>query len=115
MDQNPAIDQAAYAAMKSTMGEIFASVVDTFLDYLPTQIARLEAAIEQSDCDAIFNSAHSIKSSSSSIGALGLASTAEKIEQLGRSGTSEGTQQYYQVLQQQFTEASDFLKSDCAS
>lgn len=112
MEQSPAIDQAAYSAMKTTMGEIFTSVIDAFLDYVPTQMAGLDAAIQQADCEAIFNSAHTIKSSSSSIGALGLASTAEQIEQLGRKGVSAGTEQLYPILQQQFSEAAEFLKAE---
>ena len=115
MEQHPAVDQAAYAAMKTTMGEIFTSVIDAFLDYVPTQMAGLDAAIQQADCETIFNCAHSIKSSSSSIGALGLASTAEQIEQLGRKGISAGTEQLYQLLQQQFSEAAEFLKAERAA
>jgi HPt (histidine-containing phosphotransfer) domain-containing protein len=115
MQQHPAIDPAAYAAMKTTMGEIFPAVIDAFLDYVPQQITQLDTAIQQADCENIFNYAHAIKSSSSSIGALGLASTAEHIEQLGRNGTSVGTEQHYQTLQQQFSEAAEFLKADCAA
>jgi HPt (histidine-containing phosphotransfer) domain-containing protein len=115
MEQHPAIDQAAYAAMKTSMGEIFTAVIDAFLDYLPTQIAGLDTAIQQADCETIFNCAHSIKSSSSSIGALGLASTAEQIEQMGRNGICAGTEQHYQLLQQQFSEAAEFLKAERAA
>ena len=112
MQQSPAIDQTAYNAMKTTMGEIFTSVIDAFLDYVPTQIAALDTAIQQTDCEAIFNSAHSIKSSSSSIGALGLASTAEQIEHMGRQGVSTGTEQLFPILQQQFSEAAEFLEAE---
>jgi hypothetical protein len=49
MQQSPAIDQAAYSAMKTTMGEIFISVIDAFLDYVPTQITSLDTAIQQAD------------------------------------------------------------------
>lgn len=112
MEQHPAIDQAAYAAMKTTMGEMFVAVIDAFLDYVPTQIAELDTAIQQADCESIFNRAHSIKSSSGSIGALGLAGTAEQIEQLGRKGISEGTEQLFQILQQQFSDAAEFLETE---
>lgn len=108
----PAMDAAAYAAMKNTMGEIFRDVVETFLDYVPQQLDKLGAAIAQTNCEDTFNFAHSIKSSSSSIGALGLAKTAEQIEQLGRNKISDGTEQYYQILLQQFSEAAAFLKQD---
>lgn len=113
--QAPAIDSAAYAAMKNTMGDIFPDVIATFLDYVPQQIHKLDTAIKQADCDSIFNSAHAIKSSSSSIGALGLASTAAQIELLGRQKTSSGAEQHYQTLQDQFSEAAAFLRQDVSS
>jgi HPt (histidine-containing phosphotransfer) domain-containing protein len=109
-----AIDPAAYAAMKDTMGEIFSEVVKTFLDYVPKQIDRLDTAIQQADCENIFTSAHAIKSSCSSIGALGVAGAAEQIEQLGRNNISAGAEQHYQTLLQQYAEAVEFLKQDSA-
>ncbi len=110
--QAAAIDPAAYSAMKTTVGEIFSDVIDAFLGYVPGQIDQLDHAIEAANCDDIFNLAHSIKSSCSSIGALGLANTAEQIEQLGRQQTTTGTTQLYQLLQHQFSEVVEFLKQD---
>jgi len=106
------MDLAAYAAMKNTMGEIFNEVIAAFLDYVPKQIDKLDTAIQQADCENMFASAHAIKSSCSSIGALGVASTAEQIEKLGRSNTSTGADQHYQILLQQFSDAVEFLKQD---
>lgn len=109
---HPALDIAAYTAMKDTMGEIFSDVVQAFLAYLPPQIDKLGAAINQADYENIFNIAHSIKSSSGSIGALGLASTAGQIELLGRNNSTDGAEQQYLILQQQFFEVVDILKHD---
>ena len=106
------MDAAAYAAMKNTMGEIFKDVIETFLDYVPQQITNLGTAIEQADSDSIFNFAHAIKSSSSSIGALGLAKSAAHIELLGRDHNNDGIELHYQTLQAQFSEAAAFLKQD---
>jgi HPt (histidine-containing phosphotransfer) domain-containing protein len=109
-----AIDPAAYAAMKTTMGEIFSDVIATFLDYVPQQLDKLDTAIQQADCENIFTAAHSIKSSCSSIGALGVASIAQQIEQLGRNKISAGTEQLYQTLLRQFSKAVAFLEQDRA-
>lgn len=101
--------------MKATMGDIFPKVIDTFLGYVPAQIDKLDHAIKTANCDEIFNLAHSIKSSCSSIGALGLANTAEQIELLGRKQTVDGTAQHYQQLQDQFSEVAEFLKQDSSA
>lgn len=107
---NSAIDINAHAAVRDAMGEIFDEVISTFLDYVPQQIHKLGVAIEQLDCDNVFNFAHAIKSSSGSIGALGLASTAEQIELLGRKSSIDGVNQHYQTLQNQYREVVEFLQ-----
>ena len=113
--ETSAIDPAAYAAVKDTMGEIFGEVIETFLDYLPGQISKLGDAIESSDSTDVFNLAHGIKSSSGSIGALGLASTAEQIELLGRQSVTDGIDLHFKTLQNQFQEVVEFLQQDNAT
>ena len=109
---NPAIDPAAYSAVKDAMGEIFVELIQTFQEYVPTQISKLGMAIAQADSSAVFNAAHAIKSSSGTIGALGLASTAEHIEQLGRDDSRDEIEQHFQTLQNQYQEVIDFLQRD---
>jgi HPt (histidine-containing phosphotransfer) domain-containing protein len=107
--EDPAIDDEAFAAMKSAMGEIFAEVIETFLNYIPGQIDQLGAAIVAGDLREIFNLAHSIKCSSGSIGALGVASVAARIEQLGRSNDLGPVAHHYASLQRKFKQTEDFL------
>ena len=110
--EKTAIDDEAYRAVKDAMGEIFNELIQTFQAYVPQQISQLGEAIAQADSAAVFNAAHAIKSASGTIGALGLASTAEHIEQLGRADKVDDIGQHYRVLQEQYQQAIDFLLQD---
>ncbi len=110
--ENPAIDIDAYSAVKEAMGDIFVDLIQTFQDYVPGQISKLGEAIKQSDSDAVFNASHAIKSASGTIGALGLASSAEHIEQLGRAGSTDGLDQHFENLQHLYQQAIEFLQQD---
>ncbi len=86
--------------LRSLMGDAVNDVLQTFLDFVPGQIDELERAISNDNAESVFNIAHRMKSSSSSIGALALAHAAEQIELIGRSGTTQGTAELLEQLKQ---------------
>lgn len=110
-----AIDIRAYNEMKRVMGEVLKELIETFIDYMPGQLDDLNNAIEEDDAKLVFSIAHRIKSSSNSIGALGLAETAESIELIGRAGKTEGALKPFSTLSEQLTETMDFLKLELLS
>lgn len=110
-----AIDIRAYGQMKDVMGEVLVELIETFIDYMPGQLDDLNNAINNDDAGLVFSIAHRIKSSSNSIGALGLAETAEAIELIGRSGKTEGSDSHFSMLGGQLTETIDFLKLELKS
>ncbi len=111
MTQN-SMDLRAYTEVKNIMGEVLQELIDTFIEYMPEQIENLETAIRDNDAEHIFSIAHRIKSSSNSLGALGLAETAESIEMIGRRGESTGAAEHLSTLQSQYSEVVDFLKEE---
>lgn len=110
-----AMDMRAYREMKRVMGVVLKELIETFLDYMPGQLDDLNNAVNKEDPELIFSIAHRIKSSSNSIGALGLAETAEIIELLGRSGKTEGVAPHLSMLSEQLVETMDFLKQELKS
>ncbi len=84
-----AMDADAFAEMKELMGDSFTDIISLTLSSLPEQLLLLEQALGQQDAEAIFNVAHRIKSSTGTIGALGLADDAQAIEAIARGGTAE--------------------------
>jgi HPt (histidine-containing phosphotransfer) domain-containing protein len=110
-----AMDMRAYKEMKGVMGEVLKELIETFIDYMPGQLDDLNDAINKGDADLVFGIAHRIKSSSNSIGALGLAETAETIELIGRSGKTKGTDTHFTMLNDQLNEVMTFLKQELES
>ena len=105
-----AITSEALDELRSLMGESLDEVLQTFIDYVPDQINELSKAVFNNDADGVFNLAHKMKSSSSSIGALGLAQTAEQIEMIGRAGSTEGTVELLEQLKGMYADAEVLLR-----
>ena len=106
------MDMRAYAEVKSIMGEVLKELIETFIDYMPSQLDDLNKAIENKDASLMFGIAHRIKSSCNSLGALGPAETAETIELLGRENSTEKADEYFSDLTIQVNRAIDFLKKE---
>ena len=79
---------------------------------MPDQINELSKAVNNDDAEGVFNLAHKMKSSSSSIGALGLAHTAEQIELIGRAGSTEGTAELLEQLKGMYSDAEVLLREE---
>jgi len=107
-----AIKMEALDELRSLMGDSLDEVLQTFIDYVPRQIDALSKAITNLDADSIFNIAHQMKSSSSSIGALGLAQTAEQIELIGRSGSTEGAAELLKQLKDLYADVEILLREE---
>ena len=107
-----AINSEALDELRSLMGESLDEVLQTFIEYVPDQINELSKAVVNDDAESVFNLAHKMKSSSSSIGALGLAHTAEQIELIGRAGSTEGAAELLQQLKDMYSDAEVLLREE---
>ena len=66
-------------------------VVSLYLEQTPKLLEELALAIRQSDAEAQASIAHTVKSSSLTVGAVALADTCRKIEEWSREGRVEGS------------------------
>lgn len=105
-----AIKMDALSELRNLMGDSLDDVLQTYIDYIPGQIEELDRAIDNDDADSVFNLAHKMKSSSSSIGALGIAQLAEQIELIGRDGSTDGTNELLQQLKGLYADAEALLR-----
>ena len=112
MDQ--ALNMAALNELRSLMGDALNEVLQTFVDYVPGQIDELSQAVSNNDANSVFNLAHKMKSSSSSIGADGLATLAEQVEMIGRNGSTEGTAELVDQMKLLFSDAEAILRKELA-
>lgn len=76
------IDHATLNELREALGDELDGIVRQYVDGLPAQCAHLAALLAAGDLPALRRSAHSLKGSSASLGALRLGARAAEIEKL---------------------------------
>ena len=93
------IDGAVFKRLTATMGGAFVvELIDTFREDAREQIATLRRALAETDLETFRRAAHSLKSTSESLGASGLADLARELEGQARAGSLEGAQHRVEQL-----------------
>jgi HPt (histidine-containing phosphotransfer) domain-containing protein len=88
----PILDERILTEVLETTGDDIGFVrelVETYMADTPAQLEAMTAAVEADDADALVRPAHTLKSSSATVGAMRLSSVARELEMAGRSGTLE--------------------------
>ncbi|HEU5103133.1 MAG TPA: response regulator, partial [Roseiflexaceae bacterium] len=82
------VDWEGLARLQSDLGgvAIVIEVIDMFCADAPQLLERMRAAIDNAEAQALRHAAHTLKSTSASLGAQALASCCTKIEELARGG-----------------------------
>ncbi len=81
----PFIDRATFDGLKDMVGDDFVDeLVETYLEDSPGLLADLRRALDDGDAAAFRRTAHSLKSTSSSMGALSFATLARELENIGQ-------------------------------
>jgi HPt (histidine-containing phosphotransfer) domain-containing protein len=86
-DEAPILDQAVIDELRDSVGgdqEFIADLVATYLAEGPDHLAAVAAGVAAGDASAVIRPAHTLKSSSASLGALRLSQIAREIEFAGR-------------------------------
>jgi HPt (histidine-containing phosphotransfer) domain-containing protein len=87
MELESVIDLPTFEQIKNDMGVSFMSeLVEAYCMETPLLMARLQQALADQDAESFRMAAHSIKSSSNSLGALEFGAIARELEILGREG-----------------------------
>jgi HPt (histidine-containing phosphotransfer) domain-containing protein len=90
----PIADEAVLSEVMAATGgdaEFVRELVETYLADTPAQLEAMTTAVEADDAAALVRPAHTLKSSSATVGAMRLSSVARELEMAGRSGTLEPT------------------------
>ena len=82
------LDASTLKRLRNTLGAACDRVLTVYFESTPKTIDKLTAAVNSRDAAALRLHAHSLKSSSATIGALTLAAIAAELEQLGRDGAA---------------------------
>ena len=85
----PALDEAVLNELQETTGDDPAFVrdlIETYLADAPVQLEGIEEAVAANDAEALIRPAHTLKSSSATVGAMQLAEASRALEMAGRTG-----------------------------
>ena len=91
-DQPPAVDQDVLDELEHAVGDdraFLREVVETYLDDAPREIAAIREGISTGDVEQTSRAAHTLKSTSATVGALGLSAMARELETMTSSATTE--------------------------
>jgi len=92
VDGEPVLDEAVLADLRASVGddqEFMVELVETYVTEGTANMDSLLAAAAAQDCAAIVRPAHTLKSTSASLGAMRLSAICRAIEQAGRDARPE--------------------------
>ena len=92
-DDTTTLDTSVLAALSESVGgdqAFVADLVETYLSDGAVQLAAIDEAVRSSEVEALVRPAHTLKSSSRTVGANRLGELSRQIEMLGRSGSTTG-------------------------
>jgi len=104
----PPLDPDTLAALLDSVGgdrEFLAELFDTFTAEAPALLAAIEGGVAAGDAAALRHAAHTLKSTSASLGALPLSDLSKELEQAGRTGEIAAIAGRVQALRQLVEEA----------
>jgi PAS domain S-box-containing protein len=106
----PAIDRTAFDQLVATMDRAFAAeLIDTFVEDGRELIATLQRALADGNLDDFRRAAHSLKSSSETLGAAPLAGLARELETRARAGSLDGAAERIEPLAAEYARVVDAL------
>jgi HPt (histidine-containing phosphotransfer) domain-containing protein len=88
----PVVDESVLQEVLDATGgdrDIVSELIDTNLADSPEQLGAITAAIDADDAATLVRPAHTLKSSSATVGAMRLSAVARELEMAGRSGLLE--------------------------
>ena len=85
----PILDEKVLSNLSSSVDDdrsFVVELIETFLADGPDQLSAIDAALTHDDAEALVRPAHTLKSSSATVGAMRLSATARELEMAGRGG-----------------------------
>jgi len=112
-----ALDAEAFAALKDLGGKeddaFLLDVITQFIQDAAAHLATLRTAIDTSDPTTLERAAHTLKSSSANVGALGMAALCHELQTLGRSGVTTEAAAHVERLTDEFARVCQALEHAC--
>ncbi|WP_138503553.1 response regulator [Nostoc sp. PA-18-2419] len=92
----------------------FAELIECYLTQTPRMLQNISTAIATEDAQTLWKTAHQLKSSSASVGAIALAQLCKQLETQGRSNKLQNSQQVISQLNQEYEQVKTALQKELA-
>ena len=112
MNDQAAVDADVLGALKEVMEDQFGVLIQTYLDDAQVRIDEMSAAITAADADGLRCGAHSFKGSCSNLGVLPLAEICQKLETMGREGSTDGAAELFDEVRTEFARVTAVLSAE---
>ena len=99
------LDAEALAELQDLMGEDLADLATAYAEDGQTHIDTIMQALTSGDAEAASEAAHSLKSSSANMSALGVSELARQVEMLAKAGNLAEIKPIMASLPERFTQA----------
>lgn len=113
---NEVLDRSVLASLRELQDEgepdIVAEVGGLFIEHAPRKIAAIKKAVSEGNAKALEVAAHSLKSSSSYVGALRLSAISKELEFMGRSSVLEGSVEKAALIETEFERVKEALEAE---
>lgn len=105
------LDHDNLTMLQEIMGDDFDLLLQTFIDDCQTRIPELTSQFAAAQTDELRRNAHSLKGSSSNIGAVTLSDWARQLEDLAASGTLDGAAEIIDQISREFGTVHEALRT----
>jgi signal transduction histidine kinase/DNA-binding response OmpR family regulator len=95
------------------MEEDFIGLIDSYLENTPMLLREIEAGVKDEDCTQVVVPAHSLKSSSANVGAIGLSELSKQLEMAARADSFNQVKELSVLLEEQFDGVKRELHTIC--
>jgi signal transduction histidine kinase/DNA-binding response OmpR family regulator len=110
-DSEPALDRTQMESMRAALGEDFEDLITTYLQGVEEMLEVIPRAWEDSDLKELERQAHSIKSSSASVGAMVLSRLARNMEDQARAQELTGVDEQVEAMEREFQRVRESLEA----
>ncbi|MGK7920685.1 MAG: response regulator, partial [Trichodesmium sp.] len=95
--------------------EMVVEIINCYLEDTPTLLDKISQAIKEQDSGLLRYAAHTMKSSSASVGAINLSQLCKDLEYIGRDGTTEGADVIFSQAKAEYERAEAALQAEIHS
>lgn len=97
--------------LATTDADFVGELIDAYLEDSPGLIAGMQAALAAGNAAELTRAAHSLKSSSASLGAMGLSALAKQLEGMGKESKLDGAAPLIDQLEGVFSQVEQALRA----